>query len=78
MLYEVITTAGWAAHWGLFSLSLVNGYHMLGMHERELEAARRLARAAPDNLWFLLPEVQALAELGSPELETRLARNNFV
>jgi hypothetical protein len=66
------TARGWAAYWGAYSMSLAEGYHQLGMHELELEPARRAAREAPANIYLQIPEVRALAELGSPELEKRL------
>ena len=69
---EADTALGWAAYWGQYSMCLALGYHQLGMHELELEPARRTARDAPANIFLQMPEVRALAELGSPELESRL------
>lgn len=69
---EADTARGWAAYWGAYSMSLAAGYHQLGMHELELEPARRTARGAPANRFLQMPEVRALAELGDPELEERL------
>jgi tetratricopeptide (TPR) repeat protein len=48
-------------------------YHMLGEHERELEAAERGRRSAPDDMFALQTEVVALAALGRvSEVEKRL------
>lgn len=69
---EADTAHGWAAYWGQYSMSLAAAYHQLGMHELELEPARRTARGAPANIFLQMPEVRALAETGSPELENRL------
>jgi tetratricopeptide (TPR) repeat protein len=69
---EADTARGWAAYWGAYYISLAAGYHQLGMHELELEPARRTARDAPGNILLQMPEVRALAELGHPDLESRL------
>ncbi|MGD2124251.1 MAG: BTAD domain-containing putative transcriptional regulator [Gemmatimonadota bacterium] len=69
---EADTARGWAAYWGQYYMSLAFAYHALGMHELELEAARRTARDAPANILLQMPEIRALAELGRPELESRL------
>jgi hypothetical protein len=71
-MIEADTARGWAAYWGAYSMSLAEGYHQLGMHELELEPARRTARGAPANIYLQMPEVRALAELGHPDLESRL------
>lgn len=48
-------------------------YHMLGDHERELEAAKRARRAAPEDLLALQLEMVALAALGRvPDVEKRI------
>jgi len=67
------TATGWAAYWGGYSMSLAEGDHELGLHERELEPAHRSARDAPANIYLQYPEVRALAELGNPDLDARLA-----
>jgi DNA-binding SARP family transcriptional activator len=43
---------------------LTNAYHLLGEHDRELEAARRARRRFPRNLATLRMELLALAALG--------------
>ncbi len=43
---------------------LTNAYHLLGRHDRELEAARRARRRFPMNLATLRMELLALAALG--------------
>jgi serine/threonine-protein kinase len=43
---------------------LTNAYHLLGQHDRELEAAQRARRRLPRNLGTLRMELLALAALG--------------
>ncbi len=43
---------------------LTNAYHLLGQHDRELQAARRARRGFPRNLATLRMELLALAALG--------------
>jgi serine/threonine-protein kinase len=57
-------------------------YHMLGDHERELEAAERARRAAPDDMLALRVEMVALAALGrvfdvEKRIEERLDQRLF-
>jgi len=47
-------------YWGVLS----SAYHMLGDHERELEAARRERQQFPENAYTLTLEAYALAALG--------------
>src|SRR2546425_2645324 len=52
---------------------LTNAYHLLGQHERELDAAQRARRRFPRNLATLRMELLALAALGRVrELNERL------
>lgn len=51
---------GQSQYWGYLTAS----YHLLGDHEREIEAARRGARQYPNNIRTLRHEVRALAALG--------------
>lgn len=53
---------GWSSYW----TQLTHALHLLGQHERELEAARKLEQLYPDRRVGLALEVRALAALGRP------------
>ncbi|NNM05381.1 MAG: hypothetical protein HKO65_09775 [Gemmatimonadetes bacterium] len=67
------TVTGWASHWGLYSASLAWAYHALGIHDLELEPARRARLMAPGNQYMLSWEIAALASLAHPDLDSRLS-----
>jgi len=50
----------WTPYWG----TLTEAYHLLGRHERELDAAREARRHVPGRLETLAYEARALAALG--------------
>jgi hypothetical protein len=51
---------GWAPYWSL----LTDGYHLLGEHTEELQAARRARRQYPELMLTRALEIRALAALG--------------
>jgi serine/threonine-protein kinase len=67
------TVAGWASHWGGYSISLAWALHALGDHDLELEPARRARVAAPGNPYLLHYELDALAAMAHPNLDARLS-----
>jgi serine/threonine-protein kinase len=54
------TMRGWSAYW----LVMTHALHLLGEHERELEAARTMRRQYPDRRIGLALEARALGALG--------------
>ena len=56
--------SGWLRGWSPYWFDLTLAYHMLGDHERELDAARRARRLFPDNFLTKATESWALAALG--------------
>ncbi|MCH8936764.1 MAG: hypothetical protein IIB90_13650 [Gemmatimonadetes bacterium] len=56
--------SGWLRGWPPYWFDLTLAYHMLGDHERELDAARRARRLFPDNFLTKATESWALAALG--------------
>ena len=67
VLSRVDPEAGEMRGWIFYWIELTAAHHLLGEHQRELEAAHRCRRLYPDNPVAALLEVRANAALGRPD-----------
>lgn len=75
-LEQLDPDAGTMRDWGPYWSNLTHALHLLGRHQRELEAAREMRRRFPERRVGLVLEVRALAALGETGgIDEALARS---
>ena len=72
VLERVDPERGWIPSWTPYWQRLTEAYHMVGDHERELEAGRRGRRQHPEAMGPLLYEARAHAALGDSDAVSRI------
>jgi DNA-binding SARP family transcriptional activator len=72
VLERVDPEQGWMPSWTPYWQRLTEAYHMVGDHERELDASRRGRRQHPEAMGPLLYEARAHAALGDADAVGRI------
>ncbi len=72
VLERVDPEQGWMPSWTPYWQRLTEAYHMVGDHERELDAGRRGRRQHPEAMGPLLYEARAHAALGDADAVSRI------
>ena len=72
VLERIDPERGWIPSWTPYWQRLTEAYHMVGEHERELDAGRRGRRQHPEAMGPLLYEARAHAALGDADAVSRI------
>ena len=73
VLERVDPERGWIPSWTPYWQRLTEAYHMIGDHQRELDAGRRGRQQHPEAMGPLLYEARAHAAIGDPGAVSRIA-----